>query len=80
VPARSLPGHLAWLTANTLVTAATEGPPGPLLRGTAIGYRDCVKLRGERHPVDRTVFRLRQRLWRRGPERLDAVERELPAL
>jgi GT2 family glycosyltransferase len=80
VPARSLPGHLAWLTANTLVTAATEGPPGPLLRGTAIGYRDAVKLRGERHPVDRTVFRLRQRLWRQGPERLDAVEGELPAL
>jgi len=80
VPARSLPGHLAWLTANTLVTAATESPPGPLLRGTAIGYRDAVKLRGERHPVDRTVFRLRQRLWRQGPERLDAVEGELPAL
>jgi hypothetical protein len=30
--------------------------------------------------VDRTVFRLRQRLWRRGPERLDAVEGELRAL
>jgi glycosyltransferase involved in cell wall biosynthesis len=77
-PWPSLPAHLAWLTANNAYSAVTEGPALPMLRGTLAGFRDGIRLRGDRAPVSRTTFRLRQRLWRTGAKRLEALSSELP--
>jgi glycosyltransferase involved in cell wall biosynthesis len=78
VPAISLPLHLARILAIALVQVARK----PMLRrshflGIADGLRDAVRLRHMRRPVTRRTFKLRQRLWRAGPTRLELVENAL---
>jgi GT2 family glycosyltransferase len=79
VPAASLPGHMTWLLANNLISLINSQQRGPLLRGTFSGFTGAWKHRAERHPVPRRVFRLRQRLWRGGPQPLRDIEAYLPA-
>ena len=80
VPSAWLPFHLAMTTINGFRSGVEAGNVLGMLAGTISGYAQVWPLRHERQPVSPPVFRLHRRLKKRGPLRLEDIERDLPAL
>jgi glycosyltransferase involved in cell wall biosynthesis len=77
VPFPYLPFHLAVTTVHGLALALARRSFA-MLRGLAGGYARAWDGRRDRRPVSPQVYRLARRLKKRGPVRLDDVERSLP--
>ena len=79
VPMPWLPIHLIATTFNGLVFGFRSRHLFAMLKGIVAGYSEC--LRGQqREPVSPNLYRLHRRLKKRGPERLEVIESELPLL
>jgi len=79
VPMPYLPVRWAKVSVTCALLAARWREPGALARGVWLGLRDSYRLRADRHPVPRSVYRVNHDLRKRGPLRLEQVEGRLPA-
>jgi glycosyltransferase involved in cell wall biosynthesis len=80
VPWPHFPIHLAGTTLNGFASAIQAGRFLRMLRGMVRGYGDCFRHWTGRRPVSSRVYRLHRRLKKRGPARLDPIQRILPPL
>lgn len=79
VPMPYLPVHLAATTLNGFAYAVTRAEhPFRMLSGIMNGYRDCVRNWSNRRPVPASIYRLHRRLKKKGPLRLEEIDRHLP--
>lgn len=80
VPWPYFPGHLAGTTLNGFRFAFRCGRPVDQLRGIGAGYLEAMRQSGQRRPVSSAVYRLQRMLKKRGPGRLEDLEKDLPSI
>jgi glycosyltransferase involved in cell wall biosynthesis len=80
VPMPYLLVRWAKVTAMCGLLAVRWRDPAALTRGVWLGLRDSYRLRGDRAPVPRRVYRVNHALRIRGPLRLEEVEPRLPPM
>jgi ubiquinone/menaquinone biosynthesis C-methylase UbiE len=78
VPLPYLPVRWAKVLASCAIQAVEWREPGALAKGAWQGLRDSFRLRADRQPVSRAVYRVNHDLRKRGPLRLEQVEGRLP--
>jgi glycosyltransferase involved in cell wall biosynthesis len=78
VPLPYLPVRWAKVVVLAAILAVRWRLPGATARGLALGFLDAARHPRARRPVPRSVYRLDHELRRRGPLRLEAIERRLP--
>lgn len=79
VPWPNLPVHLLGTTLNGLRFGLRVGRVKAMANGLAMGWASVVGEWGRRSPVSRSIYALHREL-RKGPRRLDEIERLLPKL
>jgi glycosyltransferase involved in cell wall biosynthesis len=80
VPLPYLPVRWAKVLATSAIQAARWREPGALAKGAWEGMRDSYRLRADRRPVARSVYRVNHDLRKRAPLRLEQVDGRLPAV
>jgi GT2 family glycosyltransferase len=80
VPMPWLAFHLVGTTVNGLRSGVQSGHCFRMLRGLFAGYREILRRQQEREPVRPVTYLLHRRLKKRGPERLEKIENDIPPL
>jgi glycosyltransferase involved in cell wall biosynthesis len=78
VPMPYLPVRWAKVLATCALLALKWRAPAALVHGTWLGLRDSYRLRSDRQPVPRSVYRVDHDIRKRAPLRLEDVEARLP--